>query len=159
MYTEAALKEAVLGLIASLHVCSLATSGQGQPHVVSLMYAYAGFELFWFSDPATMHSRHIDAVPLARVAVTIATDHEDFTTIQGVQMVGVARFLTDPREAAAAFSLLTRRFEFLARIAETSDPVAEALHRAGIYRFTPDRVTLIDNTKGFGYKMSFIPDY
>ncbi|MDE2166965.1 MAG: pyridoxamine 5'-phosphate oxidase family protein [Alphaproteobacteria bacterium] len=157
MQAEADAKEAALALIASLHVCSLATGADGRPHAASLMYAHEGFRLFWFSDPATEHSRHIDAAPSARAAVTIAADHQDFATIRGVQMVGVARRVTNPREMTAALALLTGRYGFLARARGGPERLAEALRKAAIYRFTPDRITLIDNTKGFGHKITFDP--
>lgn len=158
MQAEMDAKEAVLALIASLHVCSLATTADGRPHAVSLMYAHQGFRLFWFSDPATEHSRYIDAASPSRVAVTIAADFRDFATIRGVQMAGVAQRLTDHRQRKAALALLTVRYGFLAGADGGPGPLARALRKAAIYRFTPDHITYIDNTKGFGSKMTFAPN-
>jgi uncharacterized protein YhbP (UPF0306 family) len=144
-------------LLAALHVCTVATYGDGQPHAVSLFYAHDGFDLYWFSDPASRHSRHIDAMAEARVAVTIAADHQDFGDIRGIQLIGVARRLAGPLETAAGLARLVGRYGFLARVLEGPVRLAEAMRKAAIYRLTPDQVTFIDNSKGFGHKTSFRP--
>ncbi len=159
--TEHRLNEEVrleaLGLIASLHVCTLATCGDGQPHAVSLFYAHDGFDLYWLSDPCSRHSRHIDAMTEARVAVTIAADYQDFGDIRGVQIHGFAQRLSSALEIAAGLAQLTGRYSFLARLFEGPLKLAEAVHKATVYRLTADQVTFIDNTKGFGHKTTFRP--
>lgn len=60
--------------------------GREDPHVANLFYACDGFALIWLSDPASRHSRDVDAEP--RVAATIAADFADFTEIRGLQIRG-----------------------------------------------------------------------
>jgi len=151
------VRREALQLIASLHVCTLATFGDGQPHAVSLFYAFDGFDLYWFSDPGSRHSRHIDAAADTRVAVTVAADHQDFAGIRGVQMSGVARRLTGPLEIGAGLARLTGRYGFLAQMFNQPLRLADAMRKAAIYRLTAAQVTFIDNTKGFGHKTSFAP--
>lgn len=153
---EAAARQEALKLVASLHVCTLATYGDGQPHAVSLFYAHDGFDLYWFSEPSSRHSRHIESLDEARVVVAIAADHQDFATVRGVQIAGLARRLTGPLEIAGGLARLTGRYGFLARLFETPRELAEAVCKAAVYRLTAERVTFIDNTKGFGHKTTFL---
>ena len=147
-----------LALLTSLHVCTLATCADGLAHAVSLFYAHKDFDLFWFSDPNTTHSRHIDGTDGARVAVTIAAECRTVADIRGLQMSGVARRLGGPAETAAALARLTGRFSFLAEFLQHPGKLAEAMRKAAIYQLTVDRVTYIDNSKGFGHKTTFLPE-
>lgn len=146
-----------LALLDSLHVCSLATCGDDGPHAVSLFYAHNGFDLFWFSDPASTHSRHIDGAARARVAVTIAAECANFTEVRGIQMSGLAKRLTGPVDIAAGLARLTGRFGFLAQFFQQPGKLADAMRKAAIYHLAVERVTYIDNSKGFGHKTSFSP--
>ena len=146
-----------LALLASLHVCTLATSGDGEPHAVSLFYAHRDFDLFWFSDPTTTHSRQIDDKDGARVAVTIAAECRHYADIRGLQMSGQAKRLGGAAETAAALARLTGRFGFLAEFFQQPGKLAEAMRKTAIYHLAVDRVTFIDNSKGFGHKTTFSP--
>jgi uncharacterized protein len=148
-----------LALLDSLHTCTLATcSEEGEPHACNLLYAHDGFRLYWFSDPASRHSHYIDGVPGGRrVTMTVAGDHADFTDIRGLQMVGVAQRLTGPLELAAAMARLTARYGFLKQFFSGPGKLVQAMAKAAIYRFTAERVTLIDNKRGFGSRATFDP--
>ena len=132
------------------HVMSLATAGESGAHVVSLMYARIGFALCWMSDPATSHSRHLEREP--RVSATIAPDYADFRAIRGLQIAGRAARIAAASEADEARELLERRYAFLAGIAAGPPQLREAFDRASFYRLEPERITLIDNSRGFGHK-------
>lgn len=155
--TLAEARREALELLGSLHVCTLASCADGVAHAVSLFYAHREFDLFWFSDPATTHSRHIDIAGAGRVAVTIAADCNHFEDIRGLQMSGLARRLSGPAESAAAMARLTGRFSFLAAFLQRPGKLADAMRKAGIYHFAAERITFIDNSKGFGHKTSFAP--
>ncbi|MDH4189039.1 MAG: pyridoxamine 5'-phosphate oxidase family protein [Betaproteobacteria bacterium] len=129
------------------HVMSLATFDDSGPHAVSLMYARDGLTLCWTSDPTTRHSRHLERDD--RAAVSIAPDYRDFRAIQGLQFIGLARRADDPRSVRA---LLERRYAFLAELSSGPPALRAALDKAGFYCFIPTRVTLIDNSRGFGHK-------
>lgn len=154
---EDAAREA-LSLLASMHVCTLATCSDRGPHAASLLYAYDGFLLYWFSDPNSRHSQHIAARGGARVTVTVAADYEDFEEIRGLQMAGIARRLTEPDAINAAMARLMSRYPFLKRFQKGPSALTDAMSKAAVYSFRPDEVTLIDNTKGFGTKIVFVPD-
>ena len=149
-----------LKLLGSLHTCTLSTcDADGQPHACSLLYAHDGFRLYWFSDPASRHSRHIAAAPERRVVMNVAGDHADFTDIHGLQMFGIAKRLINPLKLASAMALLAGRYGFLKQfLAGGPAMLGDAMKKAAIYRFTALEVTYIDNRRGFGAKRTFIPE-
>lgn len=148
--TEAELHDAILEELRHHTVLTLATTGENGPHAVSLIYAHDVFDIFWLSDPNTRHSEHLASSPSA--AVTIAAQHDDFKAIRGLQMKGDGSRLTDADEAAAGFDLLVARYPFLDQFAVGK--LAWHLGAASVYRFRPASLTLIDNSRGFGFKQS-----
>jgi uncharacterized protein YhbP (UPF0306 family) len=130
------------------HVMSLATVGPDGPHAANLFYARDGFALLWVSDRTSRHSDELAAD--ARVAATIASDTSDYAAIAGLQVSGRARRLAGDAERAKARQVIEARFPFLQQPA-TAD-VRDSYQRAQIYRLDPDRLVLIDNTRGFGHK-------
>jgi len=147
-----------LALIASMHVCTLATCGAGLPHAVSLLYAHSGFCLYWLSDPTSIHSRHIDAETRTPVAAVIAAEHKDFHDIRGLQMLGFAQRLSEHDDIDGAKRLLIDRYRYLSESGGRPAEITAAMRRAAFYCFAPTRITLIDNTKGFGTKTIFVPE-
>lgn len=143
------LRGRIEAFLAAHHVMSLATIGREGPHAASLFYAYDGLALIWLSDPASRHSRDVDAEP--RVAATIAPDYADFAQIRGLQIRGTARRI-EQDERARYLTLLEARYAFLKRSAEGPKKMRDAYAQSAIYRLDPNRIVLIDNTKGFGHK-------
>jgi uncharacterized protein len=136
--------------LAAHHVMTLATVGDYGAHAASLMYAQAGFVLYWTSDPATRHSIHLERD--ARVTVTIASDYTDFRLIRGLQIAGRARRLAVGDEADAARAALVARYAFLAELASGPPKLRAAFEKAAFYALVPEQITLIDNARGFGHK-------
>lgn len=148
--TEAELKSAVLNELRHHTVLTLAAIGEAGPHAVSLMYAHDDFNIYWLSDPKTRHSRYLASSPSA--AVTIAAQCEEFQKIRGLQIEGNGHRLTDKDEKTAAFDLLVARYPFLKKFAVGK--LARHLGAAAVYLFRPTRLTLIDNSRGFGFKQT-----
>ncbi|MGZ5787567.1 MAG: pyridoxamine 5'-phosphate oxidase family protein [Ramlibacter sp.] len=145
------LRRHIETLLAAQHVMSLATLGKkGEVHAASLFYVPDGLSLVWTSDPATRHSQHLESQP--RVAATIAPDCADFLAVRGLQISGVARRLLDAAEVDPASGMMRERFPFLERLASGPAALREAWARTGFYRLDPERITLIDNSRGFGHK-------
>lgn len=132
------------------HVMTLATGAGGVPHAASLMYAREGFTLYWTSDPATRHSRELESDN--RVAATIAPDYTDFRVIRGLQIAGRAERLTGATDVARTRVLMEKRYVFLAELARGPEALRAAYAKADFYALHPARITLIDNTRGFGSK-------
>jgi uncharacterized protein len=132
------------------HVMSLATLGPSGPHATNLFYACDGLALVWVSDPDSQHSREIEACPL--VAATVAPDYSDFAVIRGVQISGVARRIVAADERCHHLAQLEVRYSFLRDLAEGPPKLHQAYAQAAVYRLQPNRMVLIDNTKGFDHK-------
>jgi len=132
------------------HVMTLATSAETIPHAASLMYAREGFTLYWTSDPATRHSCELGMND--RIAATIAPDYTDFRVIRGLQMAGRAERLTVDADVVHARALMEKRYDFLRELAQGPEALRAAYAKAGFYVLRPERITLIDNTRGFGNK-------
>jgi len=140
----------IASFLAAHHVMSLATAGPGGPHAASLFYACDGLALIWVSEPASQHSRDIEAD--ARVAATVAPDYSDFAAIRGVQIVGAAQRIVAADEHKRQLAQLEKRYSFLGQLAEGPPKLREAYARTAVYRLQPTRIVLIDNSKGFGHK-------
>ena len=147
---KAELNDALLAELRAHSVLTLATAGETGPHAVTLMYAHDGFDIYWLSDPKTQHSEQLASSPSA--AVTIAAQYEDFLKIRGLQMNGTGCRLTDAEEASAGFDLLALRYPFLQQFG--AGKLAQHLGAAAVYRFRPEKLTLIDNARGFGFKQT-----
>jgi len=141
------LRKRIEEFLAAHHVMSLATFGHNGPHAASLFYAYDSFELIWISDPASRHSRDVDTEP--RVAATVAPDYADFAQIRGLQIWGTARRI-EQVERARYLRLLEARYAFLKF--SGLKKMHDAYAKSAIYCLDPNRIVLIDNTRGFGHK-------
>jgi uncharacterized protein YhbP (UPF0306 family) len=148
--TEDTLAARIEALLEAHHVMTLATSAEAIPHAASLMYAREGFTLYWTSDPATRHSCELQMND--RVAATIAPDYTDFRAIRGLQIAGCAKRLTVDVDVIHARALMENRYVFLRELAQGPESLRAAYAKAGFYALRPARITLIDNTRGFGNK-------
>lgn len=113
-------------------LCSLATvSPGGRAHINHMYFAWnERYDVFWYSDPDSVHSRNLDARPTA--AVTIYDSYQvNGLPDRGIQLFGRAGVATGraAREAARAY---TERFPNI-------DPGGYTP-----YRFRPQRVKLFD---------------
>lgn len=145
------LRRDIEAFLAAHHVMSLATAAGGETvHAASLFYALDGLSLVWTSDPGVRHSLHLETHH--NVAVTVAPDGADFLAVRGVQMAGTAWRLHRDAEIGHARRLMRRRYPFLDRLADGPPALREAYAKAGFYRLDPERITLIDNARGFGHK-------
>ena len=148
---DAEVRAALESFLAAHHTMSLATVDErGEPHAASLMYLPVGLSLVWMSKATVRHSQHLAARP--RVAATVAPDTADYSGIRGVPLVGTARSLEDPAEAAFVFEGMTARYPFLRRVAEGPGGLGAAVAQASFYRLDPARITWIDNTRCFGFQ-------
>lgn len=132
------------------HVMSLATAGPQGPHAANVFYARDDFVLVWVSDPNSRHS--LELASDSRVAATVAPDYFDFGDIRGVQISGRARVIAAASESAKARVLLEARYPFLRQLAAGPPALQEAYGRVQFYRLEPERMVLIDNSRGFGHK-------
>jgi len=147
---EATLRAEILAFLDAHTVMSLATAGQDGGHAASLMYARDGFTLYWVSDPESRHSRELEAQP--RCAATVAPDYDDFKQIRGLQIQGRARRLKGPAARAKGMARLAARYPFLKQFLTGRADLVRQMRKAAVYRLDPERIALIDNSKGFGHR-------
>jgi len=146
-----ALPADIEAFLAAHHTVSLATvDDAGAPHAANVLYALDGLSLLWMSDTDTRHSQHIEA--RGQVTATVAPDYSDFRAIRGLQIFGGARRIVESGALARARMKMLARYGFLATLANGPAKLRAAYEKAGFYRLDPERITLIDNTKGFGHK-------
>jgi uncharacterized protein YhbP (UPF0306 family) len=120
---------------------TLATSRADQPRAATVFYANDGFDLYFISDPDSVHSQDLQVNP--RVFVTVSQDYADWQAIQGIQLSGSAAILGDPAHAAGVYGA---KFPFVAGFP------AEAIT---YWKISPAWVRMVDNTLGFAHKDEF----
>jgi uncharacterized protein len=144
------LAHAIAEYLDSHTVLNLATTGPQGAHAASVFYARKDFELFWFSDPGTRHSRDL-AIGVG-CAGTITDNLEDYTKIQGLQLQGVGEELPDPADRQVGLDALNTKYTFMKEFA--AGPGAAQMDKVSVYRFRPLTITWIDNTVSFGFKQT-----
>ena len=139
----------ILAFLDEHHVMSLATCGGEGPHAANVFYVRDGLALLWVSDPMSRHSVELAADP--RVAATVAPDCSDMDDVRGVQISGHAQALAGESQHMHAHRLLEARYPCVKRLLSAgSSP--DLLAEMQFYRLEPERMTLIDNSRGFGHK-------
>ncbi|MFZ1084516.1 MAG: pyridoxamine 5'-phosphate oxidase family protein [Terracidiphilus sp.] len=124
---------------------SMATTGDdGQPCVAPLFYFVdESLSLYWFSSPASLHSRNLLRTP--RAAATVYCAAQSWQEIRGVQMRGPVSIVTEPQCRAAITKGLCERFK-LGRVLRL------AVRQSVLCVLQPEFFRYIDNSHGFGTK-------
>jgi uncharacterized protein YhbP (UPF0306 family) len=133
-YSSEKLQTVARKLMNASPLCSLATvSPGGRAHVNHMYFAWSDrFEVFWISDPESIHSRNLTRNSSA--GVTIYDSHQTWgRPDRGIQLFGSAA-VTNGRSAQDATRFYGRRFRDYD--AESDDLPA--------YRFRPRTVKLFD---------------
>jgi hypothetical protein len=135
----------VAAFLKSQSTLSLATAaGDGAPQVAPLFYlADDQLRLYWLSSASSQHSRNLKRSPAAAVSVYSPT--EQWKEIRGVQMRGAVAVVTARAARREIVEAYCARFHL-----EPAFKVAIA--RSRLYRFQPEWVRYLDNSKRFGYK-------
>jgi len=146
--TKAQLIERVSAFLGKRTTMTLATiDREGKPQAADLFYASDDqLNLYFLSGDRSRHAANLSRV--RGVALTVHNDTWDWRDIQGVQIEGEARAVTDPDERDRAWSLFRRKFPF------TSEFVDQIV-RSNFYVVAPKWVRLIDNTHGSDYREEF----
>ena len=115
------------------------------PHAASVFYAVDdSLRLVFLSKPTSTHCVHIGGG--APVAVTVTEQYDDWESIQGVQLWGMARRLSGAAKAAG-MAVYLQRFPFVREL--MGEPrLAAALRKVAVYRVVPERVAFTDNSTG-----------
>ena len=131
-YSSALLERVARRLMSASPLCSLATvSPGGRAHVNHMYFARNDrYEVFWYSDRGSVHSRNLGQRPTA--AITIYDSHQTYGLLdRGIQLFGVAAIATG-RDGEEALRIYRRRFRGVDPSAHTAD------------RFRPRTVKIFD---------------
>ncbi|SRR6266852_3085518 len=104
------LESAARRLMNASPLCSLATvTPQGRAHISHMYFAWTErFEIFWFSDEGSVHSRNLARNPSA--AITVYDSHQvNGRPDRGIQLFGTAAIATGDE----ALRVYTRKFRGL----------------------------------------------
>lgn len=135
---------------------TLATSRDGTPWAATVFYASdSEFNLYFVSDHRTRHAQ--DMVANRQVALAINADVDNWNQVRGLQMEGEAAKVTG-LERAAALALYLAKFASVRALFETpksadEQTIAQRLKNTDFWRVRPRFVRLIDNARGFGFRI------
>jgi uncharacterized protein YhbP (UPF0306 family) len=135
----------VAAFLKSQSTLSLATTaGDGTPHVAPLFYfADDDLRLYWLSSASSLHSRNLKRSPRASVSIYAPT--ERWQEIRGVQMRGAVAIITARSTRSEIVEAYCSRFHL-------EPHFQPAIARSRLYRFQPEWIRYLDNSKRFGYK-------
>ena len=144
------------GLLAAYSTLTLATCSDGRPWAASVFYASdADLNIYFVSDHRTRHAREMLANP--RVALAINADVDNWDDVRGLQVEGEAARVAGA-ERARALALYLSRFLSVKALFEAprsadEQTIAQRLKHTDFWKVTPAFIRLIDNARGFGFKI------
>lgn len=150
--TRQELERIVIEFMNSFTTVNLACSQGEKPWAAAVYYAREGFDLIFFSSPASRHSTALSENP--RAAGTIHGDYKGWKEIKGLQMEGTVERVTGVRALARALKTYMKRYpfarEFLSDPGAISPSAVLKVAKVALYRFRPRTILYVDNEQGFG---------
>jgi uncharacterized protein YhbP (UPF0306 family) len=149
-------RESIRNMLEAHNTISLATCNDGEPWVASLFFASdPDLNLYFVSDYRTRHARDIEAGGDAVAAVN--PDCKLWGDVKGLQIRGVVTQVAGVDRVNALRYYLGKFADvkalFDAPKGDDEQTIAQRLKAANMYRLEPNWIRLIDNSKGFGYKL------
>jgi uncharacterized protein YhbP (UPF0306 family) len=143
------LEQRILGFLRGRHLANLATVEGTRPNVSAVEFVNDGLTLYFVSIPKTQKVVNMAENPA--VALTVNGPGRNRREVTGVQYYGRARPVTDTATIERVKTLYFDKYLY-----------EDAAHWFGsrilFYEVTPERVDLVDYSKGFGYKDVLIPE-
>ncbi|MGB5732843.1 MAG: pyridoxamine 5'-phosphate oxidase family protein [Thiohalocapsa sp.] len=154
------LRSAIRELLATHGTLTLATCGPDGPWAAAVFFASDdAFNLYFVSDTRTRHGR--DLAVNGRAAGTVHPDCSDWGEVCGLQMEGTVSILDGSARQAALECYLAKfpRVRSLDEQPRDDDEarIASRLRQATLFQLMPERIRLIDNSRGFGFKAELRP--
>jgi len=140
---------AVIEVLAETTTLALATAGPGgRPFATPVFFAPdEDLALIFFSDPDTLHVRHV--LERSEASGTIYPATGDWTQIRGLQLAGRVERIHPGDAWEAAWAAYVRKFPFVADLR----PLVDA---GWLLAFVPSWIRVIDNRRGFGFKLEWL---
>jgi hypothetical protein len=149
-------RAAIARMLAAHNTLTLATIRDGAAWAASVFYASDGdFNLYFVSDHRTRHAQDMVANP--GVALAINADVDNWNDVRGLQIEGQAAKV-EGVERAKALALYLGKFLSVRALFETpksadEQTIARRLKNTDFWRVTPRLIRLIDNGRGFGFRI------
>lgn len=154
------VRAAIRNALEGYHTLTLSTCQGGVPWAATVFYASdADFNLYFVSDRRTRHARDMLANP--SVALAINADPDNWDDVRGLQVEGRAAPV-EGVERARALALYLAKFASVKALFEAprnrdEETIAQRLKNTEFWRVTPAYVRLIDNGRGFGFRLEWRP--
>ena len=144
-------REMTLALLAQIEDMSLTTvRPDGYPQATIVSFASDGLTLYVGIglDSQKAHNVRLND----KVSLTLYKPQPDWQQTKSLSLSGRAAIIADAEEMARAAACLLHRFPNLPKLQDTSGlPWAGAL----FLRITPEVISLLDYTKGFGHSETY----
>jgi nitroimidazol reductase NimA-like FMN-containing flavoprotein (pyridoxamine 5'-phosphate oxidase superfamily) len=141
---RAGFRDVIIRLLDEHRIMTVATNRpDGWPQATTVSYANDGLVLYSFI--ARTGQKYANIGRDARVSVAIAKDHPQPLGIKGLSFAGRALVIEDRSEVDHAYGLLLGRYP---EYKVNPRPIASAVP---LIRITPEVVSIIDYSKGFGH--------
>jgi len=116
---------------------------EGQPMAHSVEYVSDGTTIYFASHPQLRKMQNIGKNP--KVAYTVDEDYQDWSQIQGIQMLGRASYVQDEKELKHVMEMYVQKFP------QVSSYPPEFSQQLQLVKVEPVQARFIDNTKGMGH--------
>jgi nitroimidazol reductase NimA-like FMN-containing flavoprotein (pyridoxamine 5'-phosphate oxidase superfamily) len=139
-----AYKRQIIDLLDRHRVMTIATNRpDGWPQATVVSYCNDGLIIYCVIGRDSQ--KYANITRDARVSLTIANDYPQPLQIKGLSMAARAAISADPGERAHAQEIMFRRYPEY-KIMPPPDP-----ERLPLLRITPELVSILDYSKGFGH--------
>lgn len=137
-------KQQIVDLLNGDRIMTLATNrADGWPQATVVGYANDG--LFIYALIARASQKWANILRDPRVSIAIARDYPDPMQIKGLSIAARAAEATDPAERERVAALFFKRYP------EYTSMPSPAAAEMPLVRFTPEIVSILDYSKGFGH--------
>lgn len=149
--SERRIRTSVMRILAGTKLCSIATvTKRNQAHINTAFFAYSpSLELYFLSDPSSLHCRNLLANPSMAMAV-FNTEQSWDKPGRGIQLFG-AGHRSQGRQADRAETTYAARFPAFGRWLKGTTPAerrqAARLRSYALFRFMPSRVKILDEAE------------
>ncbi|MFZ1986918.1 MAG: pyridoxamine 5'-phosphate oxidase family protein [Desulfatitalea sp.] len=152
---DEATGQQALALIDVQRTMVLSTRAADDPWAAPVYYVYSAPGFYFFSSP---RARHIEqGLSGHRAAAAIFIDSDRWEDIQGVQMAGVIKEVTQLAEQLKISARFLWKFPFARPFLQDGPPEAGGSPRVGgkvrLYQFLPYEVFYTNNRLGFGRRI------
>lgn len=138
------LKQQIIDLLDAHRIMTIATNrADGWPQATVVGYANDG--LFVYGLIARAGQKWANILRDPRVSISIAKDYPDPMQIKGLSMAARAAEVTDAAERERVGALILQRYP------EYKTMPNPAAMEMPMVRFTPEFVSILDYSKGFGH--------